>query len=824
MKRTLILMFLLSLTLGLFSQESSREKINDNWQFVQGDLGGPYDAMRKSFNRTVMWSKVQLPHCFNAFDALDPDVKYYEGPGWYKRKLTISQSLQNKKVFLHFEGAGQKSTVFINEEKVGHHVGGYDEWRVDITDALQSSGKKENLLIVRCDNSRDLEMIPSDMSDFNVYGGLYRNVWVEVVPETYLEQVWIKPEVEKNLKSGKLNISAEIATNVCEGNTFRVKLTDPEGKEVLNETATVNEVGEVSYDIKRVKLWSPNDPQLYTCDVSIESSKGVHTKSYNIGFRTFRFEKKGPFFLNGERLLLRGTHRHEDHAGYGAATPDAIVRKEMQMMKDMGVNFLRLGHYQQSELVGHLCDSLGIITWEEIPWCRGGLGGEAYQEQGKRMLRNMIKQHYNHPSVVLWGLGNENDWAGDFKTFDKQAIRNYMSELNDIAHELDPERKTSIRRCGFCADIVDVYSPSIWAGWYRGKYTEYRKVSKMEADKVDHFLHVEWGGSSHARRHSESPDKGLENIPVGQGADERDGDFLLYGGNIRASKDGDWSESYICNVFDWHLKEQEKMEWLTGTAQWVFKDFSTPLRPDNPIPYVNQKGVIQRDLTPKESYYLFQSYWTEKPMIHIYGHTWPVRWGEQDEVKMIKVFSNCKTVELFLNGKSMGVRKRNSQDFPAAGLRWNVKFNAGDNHIKVIGKKDGVVLEDEITQYYETRKWGEAKNIAVKMVKNTDNKALYEVVVTDDKGVVCLDSKKWISFQVMGKHQLVENMGTVNGSRKIQLANGRAWTTINLKEGKSILRVVVGDEIEETYIINPDGSLFHFCHDTKTKQKSLGCL
>ena len=146
------------------------------------------------------------------------------------------------------------------------------------------------------------------------------------------------------------------------------------------------------------------------------------------------------------------------------------------------------------------------------------------------------------------------------------------------------------------------------------------------------------------------------------------------------------------------------MPWLTGSAQWPFKDFSTPVRPDNPIPYMNQKGVVERDLTKKEAYYVFQSYWTDKPMAHIYGHSWPVRWGNEGEEKMIKVYSNCDEAELFLNGKSVGVKKRNSQDFPAAGLRWNVKLNKGKNDVKVIAKNGKVQVEDAISIQYQTEK------------------------------------------------------------------------------------------------------------------------
>lgn len=165
---------------------------------------------------------------------------------------------------------------------------------------------------------------------------------------------------------------------------------------------------------------------------------------------------------------------------------------------------------------------------------------------------------------------------------------------------------------------------------------------------------------------------------------------------ISTDRNGDWSESYIIRLFDWHLKEQETMLWLTGSLFWTFKDFSTPLRPQNPIPYVNQKGVVQRDGTPKESYYVFQSYWSPKPMLHIYGHSWPVRWGKPDEPKEILVYSNCPEVELFVNGTSQGRKKRNSQDFPAAGLHWDVALKEGDNQIEARGYCGKILLNDKI--------------------------------------------------------------------------------------------------------------------------------
>jgi beta-galactosidase len=455
----------------------------------------------------------------------------------------------------------------------------------------------------------------------------------------------------------------------------------------------------------------------------------------------------------------------------------------------MGVNFIRLGHYQQSRIVLNLCDSLGILVWEEIPWCRGGLGGQIYQDQAKRMLTHMVEQHYNHPSIMIWGMGNENDWPGDFPEFDQQKIRAFMKELNDLSHHLDPSRKTAIRRCDFCRDIVDVYSPSIWAGWYRGNYTEYKAVSEEEFNKIDHFLHVEWGGDSHARRHSENPDNALSKIKTGGGADERAGDASLYGGAARVSKDGDWSESYISNLIDWHLKEQENMPWLSGAAYWPFKDFSTPVRPENPVPYVNQKGVIERDFTKKEAFYVFQSYWTTQPMAHIYGHSWPVRWGEEGEEKMVKVYSNCDEAELFVNGKSYGVKKRNSQNFPAAGLRWQVPMVKGKYTLKVVAKKGKTRVTDQIEQEYQSDKWSKPTKLVLQKADEKDGIGTLEVKAFDSKGILCLDAINLVEFSLTGDGSLIQDQGTSTGSRKVQLYNGRAIIRVKTNAGKSVASV-----------------------------------
>ncbi len=781
------------------TNDAAVRRLTTGWEHYRGQLGTVWEAWRgKAASDNVAWDAVTLPHCFNAFDSVDPDHAYYEGPGWYRTAFAAQNPFPKGRTLLHFEGAGQKTEVFVGLESAGKHVGGYDEFTLDITDAAARSAKRPDAkgqvqLAIQCDNSRNQEMIPSDQSDFNRYGGLYRHVNLAYVPALSLEQV----QVDSSTAPGKASVSVKARlynpAALADKVELELRVTDPAGKVVHTSTKSLapwSGAQELAaFAVAAPALWSIAQPNLYRCSVAIKSVHGEQQLESRFGLRWFDFPKHGVFHLNGEKLFLRGTQRHEDHAGLAAALTDELIRQEFTLMKEMGCNFVRLGHYQGSRLALELCDELGLVVWEEIPWCRGGVGGEIYREQARRMMRNMIDQHRNHPSVIFWGLGNENDWPGDFETFDEKGVRAFMSELNDLAHKLDPSRLTAIRRCPFAADVPDVYSPSIWAGWYSGRYTEYKASTEKEAKKVDRMLHIEWGGDSHARRHSEDPDTILSKISTGQGVEEKDRAYLLTGGTTRASKDGDWSETYICNLFDWHLKEQETMDFLAGSAMWVFKDFSTPLRPENPVPRMNQKGVVERDMTPKEGFYVFQSYWAAKPMARIYGHSWPIRWGAAGEQKMVKVYSNCASAELFLNGKSCGVKQRSSQDFPCAGLRWMVAFTAGENHLRVVAKKGGAEVTDEVRLQYQTAKWEKPAKLVIEETGREGAVVTLQARLFDAKGVLCLDARNAVRFAIAGDGELIHNLGTSTGSRQVELYNGRAVIRARMKQGQAAISV-----------------------------------
>ena len=297
------------------------------------------------------------------------------------------------------------------------------------------------------------------------------------VPSISLERIHITVEVSHSA-STKVTIKARLRNPVPRRDEVQLlmRVFDPRGSLVRTATRRLSawdEEQEIwTFNFENPELWSPARPSLYRCEVQLASAHGTMTVNELFGCRYFEFVDHGPFKLNGERLYLKGTQREEDHAGLAAAMPADLIRQEMTLIKDLGANFVGLGHHQQSRAVLELCDELGLLVLEEIPWSRGGLGGENYRQRTRNMLRAMIDQHYNHPSVILWGLGNENDWPGDFPEFDKDAIRGFVRQLGDEAHRLDPSRPTFLRRCDFCKDLVDVYSPSIWAGWYHGPYSQ----------------------------------------------------------------------------------------------------------------------------------------------------------------------------------------------------------------------------------------------------------------------------------------------------------------------------------------------------------------
>ena len=758
------------------SDEPRRQRfqINEAWNYLE-DNAKSLEQPKQSHQQ---WVQVDLPHTWNTFDAVDQVPGYRRSASWYKRELFVPQSKSVLRYILEFEGVNIRSDVYVNGSHADGHIGGYVGFTIDMTPFLKKG--ESNTILVRADNSYDPNVIPSQKSDFCIYGGITRNVWLNVVPSCSIERVLVKtPVVSKERAETVLDITITNSSITTLNGEIEAVLIDRSGKEVARKTEPVKfKPGSISCSIAmpvvlRPALWSPADPTLYTISVTLkESGMTLDGVSERIGYRWFEIKDHGPFFLNGERLLLRGTHRHEDFAGYGNALPDSLQWRDMKAIKEMGANFVRLAHYPQAREVYRACDELGILVWDELPWCRGGMGGEEWKANTRQLLKEQIIQNFNHPSIIIHSLGNELNWLPDFSGGDQMdSLRAMIGELNAIAHMLDPYRMTATRKFTEGADLVDLVSPSLWPGWYSGVYGTYEAAIADARKNFKRFIHTEYGGDSHLGRHTENPITG-EGMVVADGWEENIKPQKLK----NVSQLSDWSENYIVNLFDWYLHISEQTDWFTGNAQWAFKDFPTPLRPENPIPYINEKGLVDRAGRPKDAYYVFKSYWTTSPSFcYIESHTWTDRSGPPDLNRLVKVFSNCSEVELFINGASKGKRNRSLSSYPACGLSWDVKFAEGSNRLQAIGFNNGSrVTVDSMLVHYTSKKNGAADHIELSAEHTTTGTILVTAIAVDQNGQRCLDYSKRIYFACDGPGKLFVDYGTSTRSSVIEMANGKA--------------------------------------------------
>ena len=748
--------------------------INQGWSYLE--QAADYEELAEYVGED--WEPIDLPHTWNALDATDNDPGYRRDAGWYRKMIYIPSSTQH--MSLHFEGVNISSKVYVNGQVAGGHIGGYVGFDIDINPLLKADAVNE--ILVWVDNSVNPNIIPSQKSDFFIYGGITRDVWLQSRPLLAIDHIQVT-QTKVRRASAETSVALELVnrTSQIQYVTLELQLVDPQGNTGITSNKKVTVKPGVTQSevllpvLKNPQLWSVKTPNLYTLQVKLSSDDYADHGEARVGYRWFEFKDNGPFYLNGERLLIRGTHRHEEWAGLGNALPNELHRKDLELIKEMGANFVRLAHYPQDPEVYKACDELGLLVWDELPWCRGGMGGVTWKSNTERLFREQIAQNYNHPSIILWSVGNELYWQPDFAGGGNlDSLKGYVSHLNDIAHELDPTRLTTMRKFYDGAEITDVFSPSIWAGWYSGVYKTFETAIQKANQTYKHFLHMEYGGSSHVGRHTENPITGEGFVK----ADEWDEKPNMV--NVkRVSAAGDWSETYIVDLFDWHLMVSETTPWLTGNAQWAFKDFGTPLRPENAIPYINQKGLVDRDGNPKDAYYVFKSYWTTDPSFcYIESHSWKTRFGNENEAKEISVYSNCNQVELLLNGKTLGRRKRDLKDFPAAGFHWDVKFTAGKNVLEAVGFSKGQeVTRDAHTLNYIVGKPGKPEDVALTSKKLKNGNILVQATVVDKNGQICPQYNQRVYFDINGPGHLLKFMGTPTGSDVIEFASGKAAIT-----------------------------------------------
>lgn len=750
---------------------TQNKSLNQSWQYWENNT-----TELALVDANSVWQTINLPHTWNATDTVDSAPGYRRSASWYKRVLTNSEINSDGLTHLYFEGANFETQVYLNGEFVGEHIGGYIGFTMDLTPFVERGVSNE--LLIRVSNQFNPNLIPSQKSDFFLFGGITRDLWVKHLPRNYIAKTMVStPEVSAATATTSVDV-----TVVADGNEkghLTLSLINPHGKIIQQQKQKISVVkGENQIQIPLTavdspELWSPDTPNLYrvTVDLSLDDQP-LHRDTERFGYRWFEMRPHQGFFLNGERLLIRGTHRHEEHAGVGAAMSNTQHRNDMQMIKDLGANFVRLGHYPQDPEIYRAADELGLLIWDELPWCRGGKGGDEWERNTEHALQAMIKQNYNHPSIIFWSLGNEMYWEEDFPGGGAEEIINpYLTKLNNITKDLDPYRLTTIRKYYPGWDIVDAFSPSIWAGWYGGSYSQYEEALKKAMQQYPAFLHMEYGGSSHVGRHTETPvtATGLRGAQVS--VEEAVNQAIVRS----VAKDTDWNESYIVDLFDWHLNVSENLEGFAGNAQWAFKDFGTPLRPENPLPYMNMKGLVDREGNKKDAYHVFASYWSSEPVCWIESNTWTHRNGPK-EGRDVTVYCNTDEAELFHDGESMGKKAKQAGVVPAGGLVWKVPFNNGENQLRVVGFNNGeAVVSDDHQVTYLIGKYGKFDHVKLTATPLEGDRYLIEAEANDKNGNRVLSYSERANFYNIGDQgTLLENYGSLRKSSVIEMATGYA--------------------------------------------------
>ncbi|HPG70340.1 MAG TPA: glycoside hydrolase family 2 TIM barrel-domain containing protein [Candidatus Hydrogenedentes bacterium] len=580
------------------------------------------------------WSSVTLPHTWNAEDTFTAERGYYRGRCWYRKRFTLSSEDCQKKVFIEFGAAFAVADVWINGFHIDQYMGGFTGMRVDATDHVEPG---ENLIAVAVDNRHDPEVLPGrETPDYNLYGGLYREASLVLKDRLHIAQYGVAittPTVTPAIGTVCAGVLIRNLRPGAEEFTCTVTIKDMTGDLVVER----REALWLDPDAERVvvfhfpgirnpHLWSPDAPHLYSVTAAVEQGRTIidHQRE-PLGFRAFEFTRDDGFRLNGEPLKLRGVNRHQDYPGLGNAVPERLQVRDAELIKEMGGNFVRTSHYPQHPAFLDACDRLGILVYAEIAsWQH--IGGERFKRNAETMLRQMIARDKNHPSVILWGLLNEG------------RDRDFFARLNAAAHTSDPSRATvyAENRPQEGRELGTVYVPDVLGINYKLPHL----------DDIRNAL----------------PD--LKLIC----SEHTNADFA-----IRGDLDAEMRQLEQLKV---DLDILDARPYMAGSALWSMHDYGTDYEPVWPVQH---SGVLDACRLPKEGFYYVMCRWRRDPMLYLCGHwTWP---GFEGRERDVAVVNNCDSIELFLNGRSLGVRQGES---PAV---WRVAYEPGE--LKAVGVKGG---------------------------------------------------------------------------------------------------------------------------------------
>ena len=566
------------------------------------------------------WNFVNLPHSWNAIDGQDGDNDYFRGTAYYAKAINKTDLPECDRYYIEIQGANSSAALYLNGNKLAEHDGGYSTWRVDITDALAL----QNLLVITVDNAANETVYPQ-MADFTFYGGLYRDINLIGVSNAHFDLDYyggpglkITPTV--NGDSADVEIETFV-TNGALGQDLHYVIEDKEGN-IVAET-TVNDT-KVTLTIPSVTLWhGRRNPYLYTAKVElIENGTVLDNVSSRFGCRTFKIDPDNGFILNGEEYPLRGVSRHQDRWQKGNALSHEDHEEDIDLICEVGATTIRLAHYQHDQYFYDLCDERGLVIWAEIPYISKHM--PTGRENTISQMKELIIQNYNHPSIVVWGLSNEISIGGS----DDDLLENHRI-LNDLCHELDSTRLTTIAAVSMCKmddpylQIPDVVSYNHYFGWYGGE-------TAMNGPWFDKF-------------HAMHP-----TIPIG--CSEYGCEALNW--HTSDPRQGDYTEEYQAYYHEELIKQFFTRKYMWATHVWNMFDFGADARNEGGENGQNHKGLVTFDRKyKKDSFYAYKAWLSDDPFVHLCGKRYIDR---VEDVTKVTVYSNLPEVELFANGVSLG--------------------------------------------------------------------------------------------------------------------------------------------------------------------------
>lgn len=578
--------------------------LNENWSFT-----GP------NHQKIV----TNIPHTWNNIDGQDGGNDYWRGTCVYEKEFPMPDFGADQQVYLEFRGVNASAEVELNGHAVGSHDGGYSTFRFDVTDLLQ---KGRNQLAVRVDNSVNDRVYPQK-ADFTFYGGIYRDVNLVVVNRDHFDMDYYGGSgIKVTPKVTRQEATIRVETWRSGSGEIQVQVMDAEGHEVATGKGS-----DVALPLPNVHLWNGvKDPYLYTCVATLTvDGTPVDEVRTRFGVRSFYVDPDKGFFLNGQPYPLRGVSRHQDWKGIGNAISKLHHEADMALIREMGANTVRLAHYQHDQYFYDLCDKYGMVVWAEIPYISSHMKNG--RENTISQAKELVVQNYNHPSIVVWGVSNEITIA----TPDKADMLDNHRALNDLYHQMDPTRLTTLACYAMCgpfnksAHITDVVSWNLYLGWY---------VPGL-------FLNDLWMGFFHMVY----PKRAL-------GYSEYGCEAMT---NLHSSKPrrGDHTEEYQCVYHEYMLKCFDRYPYLWATHVWNMFDFAADARDQGGEPGMNHKGLVTFDRqTRKDSFYLYKAWWNKNdPFVHICGSRYVER---PEDVTTVKIYSNEPKVALYANGKLVG--------------------------------------------------------------------------------------------------------------------------------------------------------------------------